>query len=167
MSAVTMTTTLTNGHAHLNGKLETSLNGYRKNGYAKPESIETPVSTVPLLNIAFLCTKYWRSVSSLHKSCDVPDRLLQIGLSDMLMTVNSASKNDSKQTRFRRINTSCREDQSETSRISQSLFNCIQTIDDLTFICLSYSRRIRKHLPMYFTCSNSILSTSEWKWLAT
>lgn len=44
MSAVTMTTTLTNGHALLNGKLETSLNGYRKNGYTKPESIETPVS---------------------------------------------------------------------------------------------------------------------------
>ncbi|XP_045454186.1 choline-phosphate cytidylyltransferase A-like [Melitaea cinxia] len=35
MSALTMTTTLTNGHH--NGKLETGLNGYRKNGYVKPE----------------------------------------------------------------------------------------------------------------------------------
>lgn len=39
MSALTMTTTLTNGHhkGTCNGKIETSLNGYRKNGYVKSE----------------------------------------------------------------------------------------------------------------------------------
>ncbi|CAH0406112.1 unnamed protein product [Chilo suppressalis] len=36
MSAVTITTTLTNGHVP-NGKLETGINGYRKNGCIKPE----------------------------------------------------------------------------------------------------------------------------------
>ncbi|CAH0722843.1 unnamed protein product, partial [Brenthis ino] len=52
MSALTMTTTLTNGH--LNGKLENGLNGYRKNGYVKSEmpgssSLRTaaPFSTDP------------------------------------------------------------------------------------------------------------------------
>ncbi|KPI93518.1 Choline-phosphate cytidylyltransferase B [Papilio xuthus] len=56
MSSVTLTTTLTNGH--YNGKLETvetNLNGYRKNGYVKPESVEVsslrlaaPFSTDPM-----------------------------------------------------------------------------------------------------------------------
>ncbi|CAH2068957.1 unnamed protein product, partial [Iphiclides podalirius] len=56
MSAVTMTTTLTK--CHYNGKLETletSLNGYRKNGYTKPEPVEVsslrlaaPFSTDPM-----------------------------------------------------------------------------------------------------------------------
>lgn len=37
MSAVTtVTTTLTNGH--MNGKLETNLNGYRKNGFVKADT---------------------------------------------------------------------------------------------------------------------------------
>ncbi|XP_047536195.1 choline-phosphate cytidylyltransferase A-like isoform X2 [Vanessa atalanta] len=52
MSALTMTTTLTNGHH--NGKLETGLNGYRKNGYVKPEILDSsslrmaaPFSTDP------------------------------------------------------------------------------------------------------------------------
>ncbi|KAL0849920.1 hypothetical protein ABMA28_011848 [Loxostege sticticalis] len=40
MSAVTVTTTLTNGHVP-NGKLETELNGYRKNGFVKKE-LESP-----------------------------------------------------------------------------------------------------------------------------
>lgn len=43
MSAVTLTTTITNGRVP-NGKLETGINGYRKNGYVKPEP-ESPVST--------------------------------------------------------------------------------------------------------------------------
>ncbi|KPJ13778.1 Putative choline-phosphate cytidylyltransferase [Papilio machaon] len=56
MSSVTLTTTLTNGH--YNGKLETletNLNGYRKNGYVKPEPVEVsslrlaaPFSTDPM-----------------------------------------------------------------------------------------------------------------------
>ncbi|CAH0747151.1 unnamed protein product [Diatraea saccharalis] len=52
MSAVTITTTLTNGHVP-NGKLETGLNGYRKNGCIKPElesvslRLAAPFSTDP------------------------------------------------------------------------------------------------------------------------
>lgn len=42
MSAVTITTTITNGHVP-NGKLETGINGIRKNGYVKQEP-EVPVS---------------------------------------------------------------------------------------------------------------------------
>lgn len=48
MSAVTVTTTLTNGHVP-NGKLETELNGYRKNGYVKKE-LESPVSKETTIN---------------------------------------------------------------------------------------------------------------------
>ncbi|KAJ2943885.1 hypothetical protein O0L34_g8209 [Tuta absoluta] len=56
MSALTVTTTLTNGHAnghgHLNGKLDSpttpTINGYRKNGFAKPE----PSSVRPSLRTA-------------------------------------------------------------------------------------------------------------------
>lgn len=43
MSAITVTTTLTNGHK--NGKLENGLKGYRKNGYTKQESMDSAVST--------------------------------------------------------------------------------------------------------------------------
>ncbi|XP_048481745.1 choline-phosphate cytidylyltransferase A isoform X2 [Plutella xylostella] len=52
MSALTVTTTLTNGH--VKGKLDTTLNGYRKNGYVKPETdlpslrLAAPYSTDPL-----------------------------------------------------------------------------------------------------------------------
>ncbi|XP_049887447.1 choline-phosphate cytidylyltransferase B-like isoform X2 [Pectinophora gossypiella] len=49
MSALTVTTTLTNGHGHL--KLEANgLNGYRKNGYTKPEP--TPVELPSLCTAA-------------------------------------------------------------------------------------------------------------------
>ncbi|XP_053600760.1 choline-phosphate cytidylyltransferase A-like isoform X2 [Plodia interpunctella] len=53
MTSLTLTTTLTNGHIS-NGKLDTSLNGYRKNGYSKQEPTESvslrlaaPFSTEP------------------------------------------------------------------------------------------------------------------------
>lgn len=45
MSALTITTTLTNGHGHVNGQLDTGLNGYRKNGFVKQEIIDRTVST--------------------------------------------------------------------------------------------------------------------------
>ncbi|XP_038208677.1 choline-phosphate cytidylyltransferase B-like isoform X6 [Zerene cesonia] len=52
MTSLTMTTTLTNGHC--NGKLETTINGYKKNGIVRPEPIEAssirtaaPFSTDP------------------------------------------------------------------------------------------------------------------------
>lgn len=53
MSALTITTTLTNGH--VNGQLEKGLNGYRKNGYIKQEptnhhvSIHIPYIDIPLV----------------------------------------------------------------------------------------------------------------------
>ncbi|KAH9643577.1 hypothetical protein HF086_011358 [Spodoptera exigua] len=54
MSAFTITTTLTNGHGHVNGQLEPALNGYRKNGFVKQDIIErtslrqaAPFSTEP------------------------------------------------------------------------------------------------------------------------
>lgn len=70
MSPATITTTLTNGHELLNGHLESKLNGklepavngklepkmlngklelvndYRKNGFAKPDSTDSPVSCI-------------------------------------------------------------------------------------------------------------------------
>lgn len=54
MSAFTITTTLTNGHGHVNGQLEPALNGYRKNGFVKQDIVDrtslrqaAPFSTEP------------------------------------------------------------------------------------------------------------------------
>lgn len=62
MSPVTITTTLTNGHELLNGHMESKLNGklepkmlngklelindFRKNGFAKPDTKDPPVSNI-------------------------------------------------------------------------------------------------------------------------
>lgn len=67
MSSLTMTNTVTN--VHLNGKVETSLNGHRKNGYLKHESSDKTVS------IAFLYTAIIIDYIYLHEHTKPPSEV--------------------------------------------------------------------------------------------